>query len=204
MWKWKFFIDFEKEEKWLEEMAKRGMQLEKASFGYTFRSAPSEKATIRIDYRMFKTQNDFLDYCTLFEDSGWKHIAGKKNSGTQYFKKIDQDGSDDIFSDKQSKAGKYKRLSDYFFQFALAYFPILFAFFMADIIEIKALLNPKLLYYTPGLWEMSGKSFWFAFLFETPFAFMRGFLWMIIPLFLILFLIYGFKARRLYRREIAQ
>src|SRR5690625_4556643 len=105
-----------------------------------------------MNYINCKMKNELLKYCTLFEDSCWKNIDGKKNSGTQYFKKIDQDGSDDIFSDKQSKAGKYKRLSDYFFQFALAYFPILFAFFMADIIEIKALLNPKLLYYTPGLW----------------------------------------------------
>ena len=201
MWKWKFFIDFEKEEKWLQDMSKQGMQLEKAAFGYTFRHTKPEDANIRIDYRTFKTKNDFLDYCTLFEDSGWKHIAGKKNSGTQYFKKIDQDGNDDIFSDKQSKAGKYKRLSNYFFQFALFYLPILFTFFMVDIIDFKVFINPKLLYYTPGLWEMSGKSFWFAFLFETPFAFMRGFLWLIIPIMTLLFIIYGYKARKLYQRE---
>lgn len=201
MWKWKFFIDFEKEEKWLQEMARQGLELEKATFGYTFRHTSPEDTIIRIDYRTFKKEDDFVDYCTLFEDSGWKHIAGKKSSGTQYFKKVNENGNDDIFSDKQSKAGKYKRLSEYFFQFALAYFPILFIFLMIDIIDFKALINPKLLYYTPGLWELSGKSFWFAFLFETPFALMRGFLWLIIPLMIVLFIIYGYKARKLYQRE---
>ena len=37
MYKLKFFIDFEKEEKWLEKMAKEGYHLKKASsFGYHF------------------------------------------------------------------------------------------------------------------------------------------------------------------------
>jgi len=59
-------------------MAKQGMQLVKASFGYTFHHTKPEDTNIRIDYRTFKTEIYFLDYCTLFKDSGWKHIAGKK------------------------------------------------------------------------------------------------------------------------------
>jgi hypothetical protein len=130
-------------------MAKQGYQLEDTSFGYKFNITKPEDATIKIDYRKFKKQENFIDYCTLFEDSGWKHIVGKKRSGTQYFKKIDGKSEDDIFSDKISKAGKYKRLSEMFIEMGISYLPILVALISIDIINIHALFNPKLLYLTP-------------------------------------------------------
>jgi hypothetical protein len=77
MWRLKFFLDFEKEEKWLEEMAWKGYQLKSNAFSYKFRIAKLEYATIKIDHRIFNRRKDFINYCTLFEDSGWKHIAGK-------------------------------------------------------------------------------------------------------------------------------
>lgn len=87
MYKLKFFIDFEKEEQWLEQMANEGYHLQNKFFGYHFRKGEPEKATIKIDFRMFKKKEDFIDYCTMFEDGGWKHLAGTKSSGVQYFKK---------------------------------------------------------------------------------------------------------------------
>lgn len=50
MRKFKYFIDFDKEEKWLNEMAKQGYQLKDKSFGYKFRRAEPEDTTIRVDY----------------------------------------------------------------------------------------------------------------------------------------------------------
>ena len=97
MWKLKFFLDFEKEEKWLEEMAWKGYQLESNTFGYTFRYTEPEDATIKIDHRVFSRKSDFINYCTLFEDSGWEHIAGNWWSGTYYFKKVNEERGDDIF-----------------------------------------------------------------------------------------------------------
>lgn len=41
-------------------------------------------------------------------------------------------------------------------------------------ININLILNPKLLYYTPGLWERTGEAFWGGLLFETPFALGRS------------------------------
>ncbi|WP_369596726.1 DUF2812 domain-containing protein [Tuberibacillus sp. Marseille-P3662] len=64
------FIDYDKEEKWLREMAKEGYQLEDASFRYKFRSTEPEYTVIKVDYRHLKKHEDFIDYCTLFEDSG--------------------------------------------------------------------------------------------------------------------------------------
>jgi len=45
------------------------------------------------------------------------------------------------------------------------------------------------------------KTFWLAFLFGTPFAFMRGFLWLIIPIMVLLFVIYWYKAHKSYQIE---
>lgn len=200
MKKIKFFVDYNKEEKWLTEMAKKGYQLDNVFIQYSFHIAKPEDATVRIDYRIFKNENDFLDYCTLFEDSGWKHIAGSKCSGTQYFKKIRENSEDDIFSDAISKAGRYKRLSGMWIKLVTFYFPILIALISTGSINIDAMRNPKLLYLTPGLWEMTGIKFWRHFLFETPFAISRGFIWLFIPLMMVLYLCFSIKAKILYNK----
>ncbi|EKN69797.1 hypothetical protein BABA_08396 [Neobacillus bataviensis LMG 21833] len=199
MKKFKYFLDFEKEAVWLNQMAADGYELVGKSFGYRFRKNNPEKANIKIDYRMFKKQADFVDYCTLFEDSGWKHVAGTKSSGAQYFKRVSETADEDIFSDIDSKAGRYKRLSDMYFSLSACYLPIFAALVMTGAIDTGAFLNPKQLYYTPGLWEKEGAGFWGAFLFETPFAFFRGFIWVIFPVLIILFLIFSYKAQQRYK-----
>ncbi|CAM4302733.1 MULTISPECIES: DUF2812 domain-containing protein [Bacillus cereus group] len=201
MWKLKFFLDFEKEEKWLEEMAWRGYQLESDTFGYTFRYTEPEDATIKIDHRVFSRKSDFINYCTLFEDSGWEHIAGNWWSGTHYFKKVNEESEDDIFSDQMSRAGKYKRLSKTFLELAICSIPILILFMFNDTIHLGALANPKELYFTPGLWDKQGVSFLWAFLFETPLALMRGFAWLFIPVAIVMYLVCSYKAHRLYEER---
>lgn len=201
MWKLKWFIDLEKEEKWLEEMAKQGYHLESVSFGYTFRLADPEDAKIKIDYREFKKRRDFIDYCALFEDSGWKHIAGIWWSGNQYFKKVNEESEDDIFSDNMSRAGKYKRLSKMYIELAICYLPFFIVLCTNNSINVNAIINPKELYFTPGIWEMTGASFLGAFLFETPFALMRGLSWLFIPVTILLFLFFGYKANKLYEKS---
>lgn len=48
MYKLKFFIDFEKEEQWLEQMANDGYHLQDTFFGYHFQKGKPETATIKI------------------------------------------------------------------------------------------------------------------------------------------------------------
>ncbi|PES61794.1 hypothetical protein CN507_27610 [Bacillus cereus] len=201
MWRLKFFLDFEKEEKWLEEMVWKGYQLKSNTFGYKFRIAKPEDATIKIDHRIFNRRKDFINYCTLFEDSGWKHIAGNWWSGTQYFKKVDEESEDDIFSDQMSRAGKYKRLSKTFLELAICYLPLLILFMFNNTIDLGAFLNPKDVYYTPGLWDMHGAAFVGSFLFETPFALMRGISWLFIPAAIGMFFFFSYKANRLYEER---
>lgn len=200
--KFKFFADFDKEEKWLGKMAEQGYQLKSVSFCYNFHSTQPERSIFKIDYRTFKNDQDFLDYCTLFEDSGWQHIAGTKQSGSQYFKKTSSEGDEDIFSDLFSRAGRYKRLSDMWLSLSIAWLPFLVIMLTSDWLKIDGFLNPKTLYFTPGLWEMEGFNFWRHFLFETPFALLRGFsvfFWIAIVLLYAYFVI---KSWRLYRKTL--
>src|SRR5699024_1257252 len=126
---------------------------------------------------------DFLDYQALFEDSGWQHLAGTKNSGDQYFKKIDERLIDDIFSDKMSKAARYQRFAKMCFELDVAFILVLVVFFIADIIDFIAFVILIALYLTQDLCDKTVSAFWSSFLFETPFALMCGFICFFIALF---------------------
>jgi len=201
MKKLRFFINFQKEESWLEEMSNKGFIFVHRGVTYKFYIGTPEASNIKIDYRQFKNNKDFLDYCTMFEDSGWKHIDGSKSSGTQYFKQMKANSNDDIFSDKVSKAGRFKRLSNIWATLAVSYVPIFIALATTGAISYKALFVPKAWYYTPGLWSLTGLEFWRKFLFETPFALARGLLWLYFPVCIILYLGYAIKAILLYNKE---
>ncbi|MCG8501791.1 MAG: DUF2812 domain-containing protein [Firmicutes bacterium] len=200
MRKFRFYIDLEKEEKWLNEMAMQGWELTGKSLQYEFRKMTSKETVVKIDYRHFKTKDDFEEYITLFRDSGWAHIAGTKTAGKQYFKKINRGGDTDIFSDVPSKAARYKRLSDVCLWAAISCMVFFIPLITTKAINSAVLLNPKLLYFTPGLWEKTGAAFWQAFLFETPFAVMRGAGWFFFPIMIILYVVFVLKAQKLYRR----
>ena len=203
MTKFRIFLNFQKEEKWLEQMAANGWQLKKQYILYTFESAPSRQANIKIDFRMFPKNQDFLDYCTLFEDSGWKHIAGTKSSGNQYFMRISENSNEDIFSDTISRAGRYKRASNIMLSGAIVLLPLVIMAITNGTFGIDIFLNPKSLYYTPGLWEMSGTEFLERFLFETPFALMRVISWSVPFLFIIAYVFLSIKSWLIYRKALA-
>ena len=70
MKRFRLFLRFENEEKWLEQMAGQGWMLFRKSFFYHFRKVTPKTGTVRIDYREMRFKKDFLDYCTLFEVIG--------------------------------------------------------------------------------------------------------------------------------------
>ena len=112
MTKFKYFLDFEKEERWLMEMAKQGHQLNKGGcLFYGFEKAPPEQANIRVDYQMFgkfwEREDNFAAYRKQMKAKGWEHIAGKLGSGFQYFKQVS--GDEDFFPDAASRSGLYAR-----------------------------------------------------------------------------------------------
>lgn len=201
MRKFKLFLNFDEEEKWLNRMAKEGYELENVLFTYKFRRTEPQDAVIKIDCRQFRSKRDFIDYCALFEDSGWKHMAGNQYSSVQYFKRTERSSNEDIFSDKSSKAARYKRLSAMWIQLALIYAVFVLGLSGSGGMRLMAIFNPKLLYLTPGLWERQGVEFWRAFWFETPFAVYRGTLVYFLIILLSLYFIFAYKANKLYREE---
>jgi hypothetical protein len=205
----KVFVDLDKEEKYLCEMAEKGYLFVKYSYWGVYTFEPTEPKTLnyRVDYRYFSSKAQFEEYVTLFEDSGWEHIYGTQSSGSQYFiPKQDANQTEDIFSDRVSKADRYKRLSIICLVSACALFAVIFTTVLYTTKNIGwAAFDFHNWYLTPDLWEKTGSDFWKAFLFETPVAIMRVIM-DAIPTLAMLFLtvVYGcwaFKAWRLYRKQ---
>lgn len=199
MTRYKCFFDFTKEEAWLADMSRQGYKLTSAKTGcyrFDYLGNSFDHIVFKVDYRTFRTQEDFLNYCTIFEDSGWLHVAGTKNSGSQYFVKLRPDATEDIFSDNLSRAGRYKRLSNMWLSLALPYTTIMIA------LSVNRHYNFSELYLTPGLWEMKGWHFITAFLFETPFALFRLAPLLLFPVVIIYYLYYTLRSYALYRKEL--
>ncbi|MDR2939519.1 MAG: DUF2812 domain-containing protein [Clostridiales bacterium] len=201
MKKFKFIADFEGEEKYLNQMAQKGLHLKKYnSLGvYTFKEGKPKNSSYRIDYRQFPNGAKFDEYCTLFEDAGWRHVYGTPRSGAQYFLPIPNKAQDgDIFSDTESRMGRYKRFAT---QSTIS-FIIMLAYFIIAIPKDFVFFDIRSLYYTEGLWGMTGSMFWKAFLFETPFVLIR-----VIPLLVVGYMatIYAYgaiKSKSLYTKNI--
>lgn len=198
MIRFNFFLDYGKEEAWLNEMARSGYELVDVLVWYTFRRCEPQDTLIRIDNRMFRSKTEFLNYCTLFEDSGWKHIAGSAYCGTQYFRRMTTASREDIFSDQFSRAERFKRLAQMWISLAFMMLGTLVGMAFTGPVNLSAVIHPRLFYLTPGLWERSGAHFWSAFWFETPFALFRALPLYLLPILLILYLFCAFKSYRYY------
>ncbi len=200
MIKFRFYLDFDREEAWLNNMARNGFELVNTGFWYTFQRCEPFTAVYRIDHRMFNSRKEFHNYCTLFEDSGWQHVAGGWNSGTQYFRQINPSAGAEIFSDDYSKAGRFKRMADLWLNLALVMFTVMIALWMTGAVDLAALIQPSRLYLTPGLWERSGVAFWRAFQFETPFAVLRLGGLLFYPFALLVYGYFALQSWRLYKK----
>ena len=162
----KIFVDFDKEEVWLNRRAAEGWLVVKAGLLYTFAPIDAGSAVVRVDYRPSMSAADFDDYRNLFWDAGWQHVAGSRWSGAQYFASFTGDANADIFSDPSSKAQRYRRAMTITLALLLPFLAITIALWVAGNLSVE-------LYLTPGLWELQGWPFVRAFAIETPFALMR-------------------------------
>lgn len=168
--KLKVFVDFDKEEAWLNQMAAQGHLLSKADFRYTFTPIQPGSATVRLDYRPSMSRSDFHDYLKLFEDAGWQHLDGSKGGGPQYFASFSADANADIFSDAASKAQRYRRSITSRSAILIPFLVIVYFLWTQGIGGSGTIASPKDWYLTPGLWDLQGAEFVRAFLFETFFV----------------------------------
>jgi len=100
---------------------------------------------------------------------------------------VKTDTDEDIFSDLPSLAGRYKRNANILFSSSIILLPlVVFLLITPNVVRLNGFQNIRALYYTPGLWELSGLDFWVRFLFETPFAIFRGFGGVVILIFIVM------------------
>ena len=199
--RFRVFWDFDKEEAWLAQMAAQGRLLSKKKVLYSFEESQTG-GVVRVDYRDSMSAADFVDYVTMFADAGWRHVGGGRSGGPHYFTTVGS-ADVDIFSDRASRAGRYRR--------SMNVHGVLFVVFVATSIALvvgpqgylSMLTSPSQWYLTPGLWEMSGLRFLFSFLFESVFVLFRVGL----PLVAVGFGIYcgavTIAQYRLYSRDLA-
>ena len=179
------FIDLDKEEVWINRYIRQGWRMKDVNmFIYEFAPKethaglkenevlPDENAfLIKCDVHKFDTEADFENYRTMFLDAGWKHVRGYRDSYVQYFERVSPYASEELFSDTASRSSRYLRLAKYWSYMLI---PQLAVFFVSiDLMRniVWNLLHLHELFYSPGLWELTGLPFWAAFLRETPSAF---------------------------------
>ena len=177
MRKLRLFVDLDKEEAWLNRMAAAGLLVRKAGPVYSFAPVAPGGAVVRIDYRPSMSRADFDDYVGLFADAGWRHLAGARSGGPQYFASFASSTaprtSTDIFSDAHSKAQRYRRSITNRLAVLLPLVTFVLAMWSQGTIGLDTFASPRDWYLTPGLWEKRGADLVGALLVETPFVVLR-------------------------------
>jgi hypothetical protein len=108
--KWFWAWQDDAEEAWLREMSQEGWHLSLIGFPtiYSFEAGEAQDYVYRLDYRSYwKMDKD--DYLQLFQDAGWEYV--EEMAGWHYFRTPARAGEEmEIYTDAESKIGKYQRL----------------------------------------------------------------------------------------------
>ena len=137
----KIFLDPKDEEEALDIFAEDGYFVEKASFWdlVTFRAAEPLRVRHRLDFRWFRSKEEYVRYVSERTLAGWSHIWGTQRSGRQYWM-CDTDAygeplgkrEETLFPRKAILTGRRKRLLTQVIVLALliaAWVAFLFAIF---------------------------------------------------------------------------
>lgn len=108
--KWFWAWEFEEEEKWLNEMSAKGLQLVGVSLGsYTFEEGAAGEYQYRIELlKKSVTHPDSITYIRFLEETGAEHVATFNR--WIYIRKKCADGPFDLFSSLDSKIEHLKRI----------------------------------------------------------------------------------------------
>ncbi|MDE5414339.1 DUF2812 domain-containing protein [Alkalihalobacterium chitinilyticum] len=106
----KIFIDYEKEEKWLNEMAAKGLHLVNYSFPtYFFEKGEPGEYCYRIQLLdNLPNHDESKEYIEFMEENEVEYIASSMR--WVYFRKKATDGPFEIFSDYKSKIKHYSNI----------------------------------------------------------------------------------------------
>ena len=118
--KWFWVWEFDREEKWLNEMAMRGWALDSVGFAkYSF--AESEPGEYSVRLEMLENPPDSAqgqDYIDFVEETGAEYIGNCMK--WVYFRKKVEDGAFDLFSDIDSRILHMERIGRPLIVIALA------------------------------------------------------------------------------------
>lgn len=117
MIKFRLYYDIDKEEKWLNNLVKKGYSFEKMILGfYYFKKCDSGKYIYRIDLKSKEnypvTNQKASEYISFIESTGAKLVCTW--SYYAYFRQESKKGNFEIYSDKESKIEYYKRIRKLF------------------------------------------------------------------------------------------
>ncbi len=117
---YKFYYDFEKEEKWLNEMSSKGFALVDFFMGkYTFEECEKGEYIYRIELlENLVSDPRSIEYINFLEETGVQHVASSFRWA--FFRKKASLGQFDIYSDVDSKIGHYKKIVSLFSVLAFA------------------------------------------------------------------------------------
>lgn len=140
MHKWFWVWDFEKEEKWLNEMSAKGLQLVAIGFcKYIFEETIKGEYTYRLELLENAPSNsESISYIRFLEETGVEYIGSLMRWA--YFRKKVADGAFEIYSDIDSKISHYKRIR--FLIFAVTLINVVPAFsYLYNYIENRHSVN---------------------------------------------------------------
>jgi hypothetical protein len=107
----KAYWNYEKEEKWLNEMSAKGMALTDYSWcRYVFTETPNNEYTYRIELlENLPAHAESIAYIQFLEENGVECVATSMR--WIYLRKKSSEGPFDIYSDIESKIKHYKRVN---------------------------------------------------------------------------------------------
>lgn len=105
-----FLPEYEEEEEYLCDMAKKGYLFEKVTLPgiYHFRKSEPTNMIYRIDFNPQKKE-DRESYLQMFKDYGWEYIQDLNEFS--YFYKLDDGTDDEIFNDNESRIEMMERIN---------------------------------------------------------------------------------------------
>ena len=153
-YRWFWVWDFEKEERWLNEMAANGWTLVEVGYcRYTFEKTEGNEYTVRLEMHPFDE-----DYISFMEQTGAECIG--RVLQWIYFRKKSELGRFDIFSDLDSRISHLSKIHKMILMFGLANLTIGIANLLSSrsinsAVAVFNLLVATLLMY--GVGRMQGK-----------------------------------------------
>jgi len=111
---WKAYFNYENEEKWLNDMAAKGLAMSDYSWcRYVFADCQPGEYIYRIELLAHRPAHpESMKYIRFMEESGAEHVASYNR--WVYFRKKAADGPFEIYSDIDSKIAHYRKVSLFF------------------------------------------------------------------------------------------